>query len=208
MDQIIEYIKQLYDPISIIVYGSYADGTNHLNSDFDALVISRSNRTFHDTAFVDGTQLDVFIYPESHFDGNYDCIDFIQIFDGKIVLDTESKGAALKDHILSYMKNRPQKTDAEIRGEIDWCAKMFARTKRHDVEGMFRWHWVLTDSLEIFCDAVHYPYLGPKKALRWMEAKHPKAFTFYKKALIDFSAESLSDWISYLENMIEKESSV
>ena len=70
MDQIIEYLKQLYDPISIIVYGSYADGTNHLNSDFDALVISRSNRTFHDTAFVDGTQLDVFIYPESHFDGN------------------------------------------------------------------------------------------------------------------------------------------
>ena len=105
------------------------------------------------------------------------------------------------------MKNRPQKTDAEIRGEIDWCAKMFARTKRHDVEGMFRWHWVLTDSLEIFCDAVHHPYLGPKKALRWMETKHPRAFTFYKKALVDFSAESLSDWISYLENMIEKETS-
>ena len=123
-------------------------------------------------------------------------------------MDTENKGAALKDHILSYMENRPQKTDADIRAEINWCAKMFARTKRHDVEGMFRWHWVLTDSLEIFCDAVHYPYLGPKKALRWMEAKHPRAFIFYKKALVDFSAESLSDWISYLENMIEKKTSV
>ncbi|MBR5774458.1 MAG: nucleotidyltransferase domain-containing protein, partial [Clostridia bacterium] len=37
MEQIIEYINQKYNPISIILYGSYADGTNNLNSDFDSL---------------------------------------------------------------------------------------------------------------------------------------------------------------------------
>ena len=41
LEQIIEYIKRNYNPISIILYGSYADGTNNLNSDFDSLVIWR-----------------------------------------------------------------------------------------------------------------------------------------------------------------------
>lgn len=72
MEQIIEYIKQKYSPLTIIVYGSYASGTNNLNSDFDALVISQHHREFHDTSFVNGVQLDVFVYPNSYFDGDYD----------------------------------------------------------------------------------------------------------------------------------------
>ena len=35
------------------------------------------------------------------------------------------------------------------------CKKMLLRTLRSDAEGLYRWHWVLIDSLEIFCDAVH-----------------------------------------------------
>ena len=52
MDKIIEYIKQKYNPLSIILYGSYSNGTNNLNSDFDSLVISYDHKQFHDTAFV------------------------------------------------------------------------------------------------------------------------------------------------------------
>ena len=158
---------------------------------------------FHDTSFVNGIPLDVFVYPESHFDGDYDCNDFIQIFDGRIIADTGDKGRTLQDRVLSYMKSRPHKTNAEIQAYIDWCVKMFERVKRCDIEGMFRWHWVLIDSLEIFCNAVHHPYLGPKKSLKWMEENHPKAFACYGKALNDFSMESLSNWISYLKNMNE-----
>ena len=29
MDEIIEYMKQKYNPLSIILYGSYANGTNN-----------------------------------------------------------------------------------------------------------------------------------------------------------------------------------
>lgn len=80
MEQIIKYITQKYSPPSIILYGSYANGTNNLNSDFDALIISRHHKQFHDTSFVNEIQLDVFVYPASYFDSNYDCKDFIQIF--------------------------------------------------------------------------------------------------------------------------------
>ena len=36
MDKILNYIHQKYEPLSIIVYGSYEDGSNNENSDFDA----------------------------------------------------------------------------------------------------------------------------------------------------------------------------
>ena len=200
MKQIIEYMKQRYNPLSIILYGSYANGTNNLNSDFDALVISDDHEQFHDTSFVDGIQLDVFVYPASYFEGDYDCNDFIQIFDGKVVVDRGGQGKALQAKVQSYLQNRPQKSRTEIDASVNWCIKMLARVKRCDAEGMFRWHWVLIDSLEIFCDVKHHPYRGPKKSLKWMEENHPTAFACYQTALTDLSMESLENWILYIKN--------
>ena len=200
LEKIIEYIKQRYNPLSIILYGSYANGTNNLNSDFDALVISFDHEQFHDTSFVDGIQLDLFVYPASYFEGDYDCNDFIQIFDGKIIVDRDGQGKALQAKVLSYLKNRPQISKAEIDASVDWCVKMLTRVKRCDAEGMFRWHWVLIDSLEIFCDVMRQPYRGPKKSLKWMEENHPTAFTCYQTALTDLSMESLENWILYIKN--------
>ena len=200
LEQIIEYIKKKYNPLSIILYGSYANGTNSLSSDFDSLVISHDHEQFHDTSFVNGIQLDVFVYPASYFDRDYDCNDFIQIFDGKIIVDSDERGKTLQTQVLSYLQNRPQKSNTEINASVDWCIKMLARVKRCDAEGMFRWHWVLIDSLEIFCDVMNYPYLGPKKSLKWMEENHPAAFACYQAALADFNMESLENWITYIEN--------
>ena len=143
--------------------------------------------------------MDVFVYPSSYFDGEFDCEDFIRIFDGRIITDTQEIGKNLQTRILSYLQNRPTKTAAEIQANIDWCVKMFERVKRCDAEGMFRWHWVLIDSLEIFCDIAHHPYFGPKKALKWMEENYPHAFELYQKALTEFSMESLENWISFIE---------
>ena len=195
MKQIIEYINQKYNPASIILYGSYANGTNGINSDFDALVISYEKIRFHDTSFVNGIRLDVFVYPASYFAGNYDCADFIQILDGNIILDNQSIGKSLKDNVISYMQNRPRKSKEELKADIDWCVKMLERTKRGDAEAMFRWHWLLVDSLEIFCDTKNHCYLGPKKTLKWMEENYPVEFGYYEKALHNLNVESLENWI-------------
>ena len=71
MEQIIEYLKQKFNPLTIIVYGSYANGTNNQNSDFDALVVSYDYQECHDTSFVGDIQLDVFVYPLSYFTSDY-----------------------------------------------------------------------------------------------------------------------------------------
>lgn len=203
MEQILKYIHHKYSPLSVILYGSYSNGTNDLNSDFDALVISSHHQQHHDTSVVDGTQLDVFIYPASFFDSDYNCHDFIQLFDGRIIMDSNGIGKRLQTHVLSYLQNRPRKTNAENQANVDWCIKMFERAKRGDAEGLFRWHWVLTDSLEIFCDIAQHPYWGPKKSLKWMEENHPIAFSYYQKALADFSVDSLDNWITYMKHLSE-----
>ena len=200
MEAIINYIQEKYHPLSLILYGSYADGTNNLNSDFDALVISFDHEQFHDTSFVDGIQLDVFVYPSTYFEKDYACEDFVQILDGNITADSNGIGKTLQANGQAYVRNRPIKTKNEIQSNIAWCVKMCEREKRCDCEGMFRWHWVLIDSLEIFCDIMQHPYLGPKKALKWMEETHPEAFNCYKRALQNFSMDSLEEWIGYLKN--------
>ena len=55
-DKIIDYLKKTYQPESIIVYGSFADGSANLNSDFDALIIAGKEK-LHDSSFVDGVFL-------------------------------------------------------------------------------------------------------------------------------------------------------
>ena len=195
MERVIKYIKDKYNPLCIILYGSYADGTNNLNSDFDALVIAADHEQFHDTSFVDGVPLDVFVYPSMYFEGEYECEDFVQIHDGRIITDSNGIGKTLQENVRAYLRKLPVKSSEEIQASVDWCVKMFERAKRGDCEGMFRWHWVLIDSLEIFFDIMHHPYFGPKKTLKWMEEKHPESFDCYIKALQNLDMECLEEWV-------------
>lgn len=202
MNKIIEYIRRNYEPASIIVYGSYADGSNNENSDFDALVISKNQIEMHDVSFVEGIQLDVFVYPFSYFDGEIDCDEFIQIHDGIIAMDTDDIGLKLKHHVLNYIDNFPCKTKEEIRTEVEWCRKMLLRAKRNDAEGMFRWHWLLTESLEIYCDVMEQRYWGPKKSLRWMAEEQPEAYEIYARALYHMDEDAVEQWIAYLGKVL------
>ena len=203
LEQILKYIQEKYAPLSVILYGSYADGTNNLNSDFDALVIAPGHAQFHDTSVVDGILLDVFVYHPEYLEGEYACDDFVQIYDGRIIVDSNGLGEKLQANVRSYLQTRPVKSGAEIQASVDWCVKMLERTKRGNCEGMFRWHWVLIDSLEIFCDVMQHPYLGPKKALKWMEEAQPKSFYCYNRALQNLRIECLAEWVTHIKNLNE-----
>lgn len=198
---IMEYLNRTYQPDAVIVYGSFADGSVNLNSDFDALIIAGEEKT-HDSSVVDGVVLDVFVYPAETFSTDYDPEAFVQVWDGKIVLDEHGIAGRLKAKVLDYIEHLPKKTATEVAQEVEWCEKMLLRTMREDVEGYYRWHWVLCDSLEIYFDIKGLHYYGPKKTLRLMEKSDAEAFGLYAKALREFDRESLSEWIAYLKSMV------
>ena len=199
-DKILAYLKDTYQPDAIIAYGSFADGSANKNSDFDALVIADKER-MHDSSVIDGIVLDVFIYPPDTFRQNYDPEEFLQVWDGNILLDTNGVAACLQKQVLDYISHIPRKTVEEISQEVRWCEKMLSRTMREDAEGYYRWHWVLFDSLEIYFDVKGLHYYGPKKALRFLEQTDPEAFRIYTKALREFKREYLSAWISHLKSI-------
>lgn len=196
--QIFDYIEKTCKPLSVIVYGSYSDGSYNENSDFDAIVISEAEDERHDTSIVDGIRLDVFVYPEKRFQDRLDPSEFFRISGGYIHIDRSGDGARLMNAVSDYENSLPKKSDKEIQDELEWCKKMLLRTKRNDPEGMFRWHWLLTDSLEIFCDKMHCRYRGPKKSLIFMKSEYPDAYSLYTNALRTFDLSALEMWIGFL----------
>lgn len=85
----VNYLKETYNPISIIVYGSYALGTNDESSDFDCMVIVDSKEVSNDTSVVNGVQLDCYIYTRDEIN-NLEIDTFATLFNPIIVFDTDN----------------------------------------------------------------------------------------------------------------------
>lgn len=202
MEKLLCYINDKYDPLGVIVYGSYADGSNNEHSDFDALVISRDHAEHHDVSFVEGVQLDVFVYPASYFESNYNCDDFIQIADGRIVADKDGSAARLMKAVEAHISALPRKSPEDLCSDIQWCRKMLTRTQSTEAEGLFRRHWLIVDSLEIYCAVMGKQYRGPKKTLKWMEKEQAEAFRLYCSTL-ENKAGALEAWVELLDELIK-----
>ena len=203
MQDVLSYLAAEYDPLAIIVYGSFADGTQNLFSDFDALLITEGGERRHDDRFVDCTQLDVFIHPLSDFQGDYDASEFTHVYGGQILLDRGGTAAALLDKVRQSVEGQAHKTRDELRLDVSWCEKMLRRSERTDAEGSYRRHWLLVDSLEIYTQLRAWPYLGPKKALRQLEKKDREGYALYEKALCEGDYSSLADWVGYMKARFE-----
>ena len=205
MDEILAYLKEKHKPIGMIVYGSFADGSNNMNSDFDAFLINKGNETLHDHSFVNGTELDVFIYPKSFFEKEYDINDFLQVWDGKIIIDETGIAHEIKEEACCFIRNYTGKTKEENELSLAWCEKMLLRTTRNDMEGLYRLHWLLVDSLEIYFDLKGLFYFGPKKAIRHLSLTDPESSEVYCRALKEPTEEHVADWVLCLKKSLMQE---
>lgn len=132
-EKIVGYLKKTYQPDAVIVYGSFADGSANLNSDFDALIIAGKEKA-HDSSIVDGVVLDVFVYPAETFSADYDPEEFVQVWDGKIVLDEHGITGQLKAKVLDYIEHLPKKTVTEVAQEVEWPKKTLRLMEKSDAE--------------------------------------------------------------------------
>ncbi len=203
LERIKTFLTDRYNPISLIVYGSYADGTAGLHSDFDALLIY-DGPSVHDSSIVEGITLDVFCYSRNAFCVAFEPKDFVQIWDGIILLDQDGTAKKLQKAVISYIGSIPKKSRQEITQSISWCEKMLRRASRGDAEGFYRWHWLLSESLEIYFDILGEYYYGPKKSLSKLRTERPSDFAAYEYALECFSFDALVAWVACLKHRAEK----
>lgn len=200
MESIVASLRKEYDPETLILYGSYADGSYNAGSDFDAMLLCDCAEPKHDVRVLNGIQLDVFVYPA---DTEKDPSELLQLYHGRLLLDRNGKGARWIDRVKDYVDSYPQKSADAVRADISWCEKMLTRTDRRDAEGYYRWHWVLCDSLEFYCNIRGNFYFGPKKTLLWMRREDPEAFLIYQEALSCMDRNKLEKWVNYLKNQME-----
>lgn len=201
MEAILNYLYGKYAPRVLILYGSYANCTEDADSDFDALLLA-DGEPLHDVSVVNGVRLDVWVYPADYFKNDAALEEAVTILDGIVLHDPQGIGAAFQSRVQAYWAAKPAKSAAENAASVAWCRKMLARTARCDAEGLHRWHWLLSDSLEIACDLLHEPYRGPKKALRYLAVQHPQIYAVYLDALQTFTQETLNAWIDCLEALL------
>lgn len=203
MQKMLDYLETKYHPNGILVYGSYANGSNNPYSDFDVMLIYDGDIVIHDDSVIGGTQLDAFIYPIVQIRNTVSVSDFARIRNGKIIKDETGLLHSLLIDVEDYIDSLPKKTIEENLQDISWCHKMLQRIRQGNSESFYRMHWLIVDSLEIYFGILGLYYPGPKKALRELQNNYPNAYEIYCEAMKDSSLENLNRWVQLLEDSVK-----
>lgn len=180
--QVLEYLKHKYKCHMIILYGSYANGTNDDRSDIDIMGFSDDvNNCINDNSIINGVELDSWIYNTSDMTN---VEDFIHILDGKVLLDEQEKSSTFFNRIQELYDRGPVKMSSNDKEHsVKWLNRMFNRCKKKDLEAYYRHHWLVVESLQIYFDIRGLWYLGSKKSLEWLKEHDLQAYELYALAL-------------------------
>lgn len=198
-DKIIKYITEKYKPHTFFICGSYADDTYTQASDFDATIITdeiipkTSDETFR------GISLDLHIYRTAEAE-NIEPEKLLPIYNGKLIADRNGVGRKILIKVENYIKNYPAKSAEEKAVLANWCIKMIGRSSKENIDGFYRWHNLLSDSLEIYFIMRDSFYFGPKKSIKIIEETDKIGFQLMSAAMEYKSTDKLSSWIYYLLN--------
>ena len=198
-EKIIEYLKEKYNPISILLYGSYSNGMNDVSSDFDCMVIVDEKESNHDGSIVDGVQLDCFIFTvEEVKKENSDT--FLTAYDAEIVFDN-GIGQELKQKVREYVKNNSTTELSEKKFVASWIEKTCKRMEKGDDEGNFRGFMLMSESLSDYYMFRDMFYFGSKKAVQYLKENDSKGYELFHRAVTDKDNGSIIEWVKYLSKL-------
>ncbi|CAM4481465.1 nucleotidyltransferase domain-containing protein [Paenibacillus tarimensis] len=182
------YFGEQYHCHTVILYGSYATGDETPESDIDVVAFTDEVLVSHDNKMLEGKPLDAWFYPTSAMANT---ADFLRIKDGEALIDQRGLGRGLLAAVQERFAAGPERVDREeLIFLCDWLLKMVKRSLKGDAEGNYRYHWLLTDSLEIYGKASNQWYMGPKQTLKWLERHDKAAYDLFCNALRRDAADS------------------
>lgn len=100
-----------------------------------------------DARLVEGSFLDVFVYPEAELQACRE--DHLRLRGSKVLLQRGTEADAFLAALDEYYRRGPALLPAdEVAARKVWAQKMVERTRRGDVEGNYRRVWLLQALLE------------------------------------------------------------
>lgn len=182
LKKIIADLQMKHDCHTLILYGSRARDEHNVSSDYDIIAIKDRGDFERDCRIFNGFYLDAFVYPEAMLENPEQ--NLIRAKDGIVILQKNHVGNDLLQKIQLIYESGPPKTPAWEKHEIPaWLNKMVQRGKEEDVEGNFRLHWLLHDSLECYFKMRDLWYLGPKESFKWLRENDEIAYQAFDAAL-------------------------
>lgn len=171
IDSALDYLMRQYRPSLVVLYGSFATQTHTATSDIDMLVFCEHPQTTHDAVSIQGHRLDAWIHPLSSFN---QLEPFIHVYPLQILLDTDQRANGLADDILALRQQKTQTLTPDQRTQlINWIDKMLSRADSNSIESHYRYHWLLHDLPELYCQFRGEYFDGPVKTIRRMKDENP-----------------------------------
>lgn len=196
MEQILEYLKSTYNPLSILLYGSFANGTNDETSDFDCMLIVSEKDRNHDDTTISGIQLDCFLFTEDEVQSE-EIDTFLTAFDSHIVLDN-GIGAELKRRVHDYVEKNRVTPKEEKAFLISWIKKTVLRITKNDDEGNMRAISFLAESLADYYTLRDMFYFGSKKAIAYLRETDAEGYALFHDAVTLRSNDAILKWAEHV----------
>lgn len=199
-EELIKYLVQKYNCHTVFLYGSYSFGDYTDESDVDIIGFSDENTEINDINLFKGKQMDIWIYGSDKLNKPD---EFLRINGGKILLDQRNLAKKFLLDIDDIFKKGPKKLSFEEKEFLKgWLSKMLIRTTKNDLEGNYRYHWMLKESLEIYFEFKGLWYLGPKKSFRWLKENDDFAYKLFERVFQkDSSTKDIEDLLTYLKSI-------
>ncbi|MCK8059003.1 MULTISPECIES: nucleotidyltransferase domain-containing protein [unclassified Fusibacter] len=183
IERLIDYLLVKYKCDTVILYGSYARGDFTAESDVDLVCFRESEIDLNDTGIFEGKQLDVWVMSKKALLAPQ---DFLHIREGIVLVDKDASGEKLLKTVDDMYACGPEKKERKDKlFLIDWMNKMYLRSTKGDIEGTYRYYWLVRDILEIYFELHDLWYEGPKKSLSWLELNDTVFYNHYEKVLRD-----------------------
>lgn len=167
------YLVAAWSPLVVIAYGSFAQGRISASSDVDLVVFADVEAPRHDGTPVAGHTLDAWIHPLADLG---DPARFLRVSPALVLHDSQGRAPGFLAAVEDLRREAAHPLTPDERTQLDdWIAKMLVRAADDDVEGNYRYRWLVQDYLELWCRYGGRLYEGPKKALALLAETAPEA---------------------------------
>ena len=197
MQSIVDYLKTTYNPLAIVTYGSYINGTQDEYSDFDCMIVVEDKNRKHDDSVINGVQLDCYIFTKEEI-SNEDLDAFLTVYDGTIVMDTDDFALNLKTRVRKYVEEHSKIENEEKQFIVSWIVKTMHRAEKADDEGNYRALAFLWESLTDYFLLRDMFYFGSKKAVTYLKEKDSIGYRLYHTAISERTNEAIAKWAEYI----------
>jgi hypothetical protein len=190
---------------TIVLYGSRARGDWSEESDVDVVCLADVPATYRDARVWQGMYLDGFVHPTALADEPI-TDDHSKLIGGRVLLDERNLAhgwlARIAAHDAEPIAPLPP-TERDVRRV--WARKMAARAQRGDVEGNYRYHWLLFQLLEDYYAMIGRRYLGPKRAFAELALRDPETLAAFERALVPGAEHAaLAALVAHLEKRYDE----